>query len=110
MRKSHLRNMIKGWFVGGFEPSVFNTEVVEVGVKRYQAGDSESRHHHKVATEITVVLDGRARMNGHEYASGDILTILPGESTDFIALTDVTTVVVKLPSVRNDKYGGDAAC
>ncbi len=110
MHKSHLDEMIKGWFVGGFQPSVFSTEAVEVGVKRYQAGDAEARHHHKVATEITVFLDGRARMNGAEFGPGDILTIPPGESTDFLALTDLTTVVVKLPGARNDKYEGDAAC
>ncbi len=29
---------------------------------------------------------------------------MPGESTDFEALTDVKTVVVKIPGVNNDKY------
>jgi hypothetical protein len=110
MKKYRLENMVKGWFVGAFEPTVFNTEAVEVGVKRYQAGDAEGRHHHKVASELTVFLDGRAQMNGVEYGPGDILLISPGESTDFLALTDLTTVVVKLPGARNDKYDGEATC
>ena len=36
--------------------------------------------------------------------AGDIVLIEPGEDTDFEALTDVTTVVVKTPSVAGDKY------
>jgi hypothetical protein len=32
------------------------------------------------------------------------VTIEPGEATDFTALTDTTTVVVKMPSVKGDKY------
>ena len=35
---------------------------------------------------------------------GDIVKINPGVSTNFEALTDVTTVVVKYPGTINDKY------
>jgi quercetin dioxygenase-like cupin family protein len=108
MEHHRLEQMIKGWFVGNFEPTVYRTNDVEVGVKTYPAGASEERHHHKVATEVTVVLSGRVRMNGIEYGSGAILVIPPGESTDFEALDATTTVVVKLPGANNDKYPGDA--
>lgn len=43
-------------------------------------------------------------MSGQNYTEGDILKINPGVSTNFKALTDVTTVVVKLPGAINDKY------
>ena len=43
-------------------------------------------------------------MNGVEYSSNDIIVIKPGESTDFKCITPVTTVVVKTPCVKNDKY------
>lgn len=101
-----LDEMTKGWFVGAFTPTAFQTEVAEVAVKAYKAGDREDRHHHKVATELTLVLNGTVRMNGVAYASGDIVRIEPGESTDFEAVTDVTTVVVKVPCVAGDKYPG----
>jgi len=110
MEKHRLDNMVKGWFVGAFEPTVLHTEAVEVAVKHYKAGDAEARHHHKIACELTVILNGRAQMNGVEYVPGDIVLIQPGESTDFLAVTELTTVVVKLPGARNDKYDGDAAC
>ena len=35
---------------------------------------------------------------------GDIILLEPNEGTSFEALTDVKTVVVKTPSVLNDKY------
>ena len=45
-------------------------------------------------------------MSGHIYKEGDILLIEPNVSTDFKALTDVVTTVVKLPGTSNDKYLG----
>ena len=104
MNKSKLGDMIGGWFIGNFEPSLLKTNDVEVAVKKYKAGDAEEAHYHKVATEYTVILEGKVRMMGIEYNEGEILTISPMESTDFLALTDVTTVVVKVPGASNDKY------
>jgi hypothetical protein len=104
MEISQLENMFKGWFIGDFEPSLYKTNDVEVGVKFYKEGDYEPSHFHKIATEFTVILDGRVEMNGNIYESGSILKILPNESTDFKALTNVKTVVVKIPGASNDKY------
>lgn len=96
--------MAKGWFVGDFEPTLFATQDVEVAVKDYAAGDREARHHHKVATEITVVVRGRVRMGDRELGPNEIAVLSPGESSDFEALTAVTLVAVKLPGVKDDKY------
>lgn len=104
MITTKLSKMIRGWFVGNFEPSVFKTSDVEVGVKEYNAGDVESFHYHKIATEITVITEGTVEMNGKQYTKGDIVVILPNEGTDFKALTHATNVVVKLPGALNDKY------
>lgn len=104
MKQGKLDEMVRGWFVGDFSPSILSTQSCEVGVKTYQAGDYESAHYHKVATEVTLILSGRARMSGQEWGPGDIITIEPGEVTDFLAITDVVNVVVKVPSVANDKY------
>lgn len=108
MKCARLEDMIKGWFIGAFEPVAFSSEACEVAVKHYLAGDREDFHHHRVATEITVVVRGTIRMMGKTWESGDILVLHPGEATDFHALTDCTNVVVKLPSVRGDKYPGTA--
>lgn len=99
-----LDTMVGGWFVGDFEPSIWRHESHEVAVKYYQAGDREPSHVHRVAEEITVVVAGRVRMCGREFERGDIVVIKPGEATDFEAIEEATTVVVKSPSVRGDKY------
>ena len=96
--------MIKGWVVGNFNPSVYKTDNFEVAIKEYDTGDYEQRHFHKVATEITVISKGKVKMNGQVFSTGDIITINPGESTDFEVLDNTITTVIKFPSVNGDKY------
>ena len=104
MQVSKLSDMTKGWFIGNFEPSLCKTNDVEVAVKSYKKGDKEDRHYHKIATEFTLVLSGRIRMNNVEYGVNDIIRIEPMESTDFECLEDSSNVVVKIPGANNDKY------
>ncbi|MCF5648085.1 hypothetical protein GIV49_00615 [Pseudomonas syringae] len=104
MKTARLEDMVKGWFVGGFEPAVFSTESCEVGVKTYKAGEKEAAHYHKVATEITVLIAGSVNMRDQVWDAGDIIVLEPGDVTAFEALTDATTVVVKVPGVLADKY------
>jgi mannose-6-phosphate isomerase-like protein (cupin superfamily) len=104
MKHHRLDDMVKGWFVGNFTPTAFAADAVEVGVKLYKAGDRESAHYHKVATELTVIVSGRVRMFDREWTANDIITVEPGEPTAFEALEDTVTVVVKLPCVAGDKY------
>jgi hypothetical protein len=108
MRHDRLENMVKGWFVGQFNPSAHSTVACEVAVKKYKAGDKETTHHHKIATEITLILSGEVRMLDRIWRDGDIITLNPGEHTDFEAITNTITVVVKTPSAPNDKYLGAA--
>ena len=107
MKHYKLNEMVKGWFVGDFEPTVIKTDQFEVGVKYYSKGDVEPLHHHKVATELTVVVSGSVEMFGRIFVEGDIIEVLPGESTSFKALMNSVTVVVKRPSIANDKYLGE---
>ena len=104
MKSARLDDMVKGWFVGNFEPTLYKTNDCEVAVKSYRRGDCEKKHYHKIATEITVIVKGRVRMFEQEFAEGDIIVVAPGEATAFEALEDSVNVVVKLPGVNNDKY------
>ena len=99
-----LKDFVKGWIVGDFEPSLIATREAEVAIKRYKAGEQERAHHHNVALELTTIIAGRVRMSGREYGPDQIVRIMPGESTNFEALEDTVTVVVKVPSVRGDKF------
>jgi len=104
MKIYSMKNMTKGWFVGNFNPTSFSADSCEVAHKKYNAGDYEKKHKHKVATEITAVIRGKVLMNGVEYNEGDIIVIEPGEATDFKAITDAENIVVKVPCAKGDKY------
>lgn len=104
MKVDRLDSMVKGWFVGDFTPTTLKTRDSEVAIKHYKAGDSESAHHHKIATEITAIVSGEVEMNGKRFIAGDIVTVQPGESCKFRAITDSVNVVVKVPCVAGDKY------
>lgn len=104
MKVSSLTDMTKGWFVGDFDPSLIKTRDVEVAVKIYKIGDYEEKHYHKIATEITVIVEGTVKMNGIVYDKNDIIVIEPNEGTDFLALKDTICTVVKYPGANNDKY------
>lgn len=104
MKSAHLTDMIRGWFVGNFEPTLYRTNDVEVAVKEYTAGEFEDAHYHKIATEISVVLDGTIEMAGEVWHPGDIIVLEPGDVSSFKALTAARLVVVKVPGANNDKY------
>lgn len=104
MQVHALRAMVGGWLVGDFSPNIFRSSELEVAVKHYDQGDMEPSHHHKVAEELTLIAQGKARMGEKVLAAGEMALIAPGESTDFEALEKTITVVIKRPSVPNDKY------
>lgn len=104
MKKYKLNDFIKGWIFGDFEPSIVRIKEFEIAIKEYKAGDTEKAHVHKVADEYTCIVTGRVKMNGNTYDKNDIVLIEKTESTDFVALEDSITLVIKLPSLIGDKY------
>jgi len=104
MELNKLNDFVKGWIIGNFDPSLFKTDMFEISIKRYKAGDSENSHYHALATEWTAVVSGSVIMNGVTYTEDDIITVDKGEWVRFECVTDAVTVVVKIPCVKNDKY------
>ena len=100
----NLQQFTKGWLVGDFEPTLFKTKDIEVGVKYYKAGDKEENHYHKVATEYSIILYGSVRMLDQIFKQGQIVTVLPDVENKFECLEDACIVVIKTPSVIGDKY------
>ena len=99
-----IKDFTKGWIIGNFSPTLLCTNDMEIAVKYYKAGDYDCSHTHKIATEYTIIVDGKVSMNNNEYIKGDIIVIHPNEYTDFSALTDATTTVIKIPGAQNDKF------
>jgi hypothetical protein len=106
MKRSHIDEFFGGWFIGGFRPTLLHTDTFEVGLKRYKAGDTEPEHYQITATEFTLVIEGRCRIGDVEMGPGDILEIEPNEPAAFEALTPVTLVAIKTPSLPSDKRLG----
>lgn len=104
MKVHSVNDFVRGWLVGDFEPSLLKSKEIEVAIQYYEKGAREPTHLHKIAREITVIAYGKAVMSGIEYSKGDIVEIPPGVSTDFVALEDTATVVIKTPSAPHDKY------
>ena len=94
MKLHNLENMVRGWFIGDFEPTLYNADF-EVGIKKYKAGDKEGKHYHKLAKEFTVIVSGVVKMNDTIYKENDIIQIDEYGETDFECLEDAVTVVVE---------------
>ncbi len=104
MIKRSLKETKKGWFVSGFKDAIYNANF-EVALKKYKAGDYETRHYHKLSDEITLIVSGKVEMNGKLYETDDILIIGKNEATDFKVLEDTITCVVKPNfTIDSDKY------
>lgn len=104
MKKYLYKNFTNGWLIGNFVPSIFKSKDVEVGLKYYNKNDFEKKHVHKLCTEITVIIYGKVKMSENIYQKGDIIKIEPGIPTDFLAIEDTATLVIKTPSEPKDKY------
>lgn len=94
----------KGWLVGDFKPSLFESKDIEVGIKRYKRGDKDSNHYHKETTEYTVVISGVVLMLGKVWEQDDIICILPNINNEFECIEDACLLVIKTPSIIGDKY------
>lgn len=104
MKKYNLNQFTRGWLIGDFEPSISRTKDFEFMIRYYKSGEFEKKHVHKIADEVTVIVKGVFLMNNEKYTEGDIIHLLPGDSTDFECLEDGITAVIKTPSVIGDKY------
>jgi hypothetical protein len=103
LKISRLDEFTLGWFIGDFSPAIYRTALFEVCIKFFKAGDVEPSHYQMIATEITAIISGEALLGGKRVKQGDIIEIGPAEIVNFEALTDVSLVAIKFPSLPKDK-------
>lgn len=103
MKIFKINDMKNGWIVGKFSPSVYNADY-EIGIKKYKTNDEELTHHHRLATEFTIVISGVISMNNILFSEGDIIQVDTFEDVKFKCIKDAVTVVFKTISDTNDKY------
>lgn len=103
MKITRIENFKRGWFVGNFEPSVYKTEMFEVGILEHKKGEKWPCHYH-LGTEINYIISGTIMMHGKILTEGDVFIMEPYEIADPEFLSDCKVVVVKTPSNPGDKY------
>ena len=104
MKKFNFSEMKGGWFVGNFEPSAFKTKDCEVAFVKHYKDQLWEKHFHKIATEITFIIKGKIKINDIIFSAGDVFVIEPNEIVDPKFLEDSEIIIVKVPSITNDKY------
>jgi len=104
MKIHKLKDMHRGWFIGDFEPSVFQTKQFEIGILTHKKGECWDAHYHKEATEYNVLISGLMKIQETLIHPGDIFIIDKYEIADPEFLEDCTVACVKTPSIANDKF------
>jgi quercetin dioxygenase-like cupin family protein len=104
MKFYNIKNMIRGWFIGNFEPSIFKTCDFEVGHHLHTPGAEGQDHYHKIATELNYIVSGKVRVSSRICCDGDFFLYEPGDITDVEFVEDTHLIVIKWPSVPEDKY------
>lgn len=92
-----------GWFIGNFSPAVLKTDQFEVAYKYHKKGDYWEIHYHAQAIEVNYLIKGKMQISGKTLHQGDIFLIEKNEVSDPIFFEDCELIVVKVPSVINDK-------
>ena len=107
MKVYNINDMKGGWFIGDFDPSVFKNCFFEVAHHQHEAGYRAEYHTHKIAQELTYILNGKMEVSGKTLQKGDIFIYEPYEVADALVIEDVDLIVVKWPSVPSDKFSTD---
>lgn len=104
MNVTKIKDYVRGWFIGNFEPSLLKTSNFEVGVLTHPKGEQWPTHYHKEIIEYNVLVSGKMTVHGKELNSGDVFVFDKGEIADPVFIEDCTVVCVKVPSIPSDKF------
>ena len=104
MKTFEIDGFVGGWFVGDFEKTAYKTPDCEVAYKTHLAGEQWDTHYHQIATEINYLISGSMTINDQFLTAPRVFVLEPGEVANPSFLTDVSLIVVKVPSLPGDKY------
>jgi hypothetical protein len=104
MNITKIKDYVRGWFIGNFEPSILKTSDFEVGLLTHKKDEYWAPHFHKDSVEYNVLISGKMIVRGKELNSGDVFVFEKEEVADPVFLEDCTLVVVKVPSIPSDKF------
>jgi hypothetical protein len=104
MRRYKLKDAgDRGWFIGDFDKAIYRTSKFEVTYQDLPRTQTPSHYHRKV-TEISLIIEGKALVNGQIFTAGDICILEPGDLSQIEYLEPTKLVAVKVPSEPEDKH------
>ena len=103
MSKYHIKNMVRGWFIGNFEPSVLKTTQFEVGHLKHHKGEKWPAHYHEHMREVNYLIKGKMIANNETISAGEIFIIEKNEVCTPVFLEECEIICVKVPSIIGDK-------
>ena len=104
MKKYNIKDMVNGWEVGNFDPSVLKTEKFEVGYHKYKKGAPTQNHYYKKSTEINIVVSGDVEINGERFREGEIFVLEPYSVSESSFHKNTDLIVIRDASYTDDKY------
>lgn len=99
-----MDRMIRGWFIGNFEPTILKTPDFEVGYLRHAKGEQWDAHYHVHSIEYNYLIRGSMIIQGKLLKAGDLFVLDKGEVADPEFLEDCELICVKVPSIPSDKH------
>ena len=100
----NIESFHKGWIIGNFEPSIFKTTELDIGILDLKSGEIGDGHFHKQHVEYNIIIQGKAKIKDKIYSDGDIFIYNPFERSDVEYLSNTKLLVIKTPATKNDKY------
>lgn len=111
MKTGNIENMKGGWFIGDFEPTLFKTKHFEIAHHKRLNGWTASPHIHKKSREYNYIVRGRVIVGNLcttdkavVLGPGDYFIYEPNNVADVHCLEDTDLIVIKIPSLPDDKY------
>ena len=104
MKIYNISDMVRGWFVGDFVPSAYQTKNFEVGYLKHNKGENWEDHYHKECKEINLLVKGKMSVNNTEILPGNIFVLEEYEFSSTIFLDNCELVVIKTNSNPKDKF------
>jgi quercetin dioxygenase-like cupin family protein len=102
MQIHNIKKFTAGWFIGNFEPSIFQNKDFEVCVKTDPAGHVVPPHYQKTATEYNYIIRGKVLFDNKILETGDIFVVEPGEWFETKIIEETELLVIKTPGVNAD--------
>jgi mannose-6-phosphate isomerase-like protein (cupin superfamily) len=103
MKTAKVSDSIGGWYIGNFEKAAYKTNGFEASYKKHLKGELYQWHYHQHLDEINLVVSGKIKIHGIEFAPGDIFILEPYDIADPEFLEDCEIICIKAPNITNDK-------